>query len=63
MPFDWGMAWLVMGIFVGAGAILFAGLYLVGWLVQKWDIDPGWFGIIALLIVIFIAAGFAGGAA
>lgn len=63
MPFDWGMAWLVIGILVGAGTIMCAGMYLVGWLEEKWDIDPMWCGIIAVLIVIFIAAGFVGGAA
>lgn len=63
MPFDWGMAWLVMGIFVGAGAIVCAGVRLVAFLVEKWDIDPGWFGIITLMIVFFIVAGFVGGAA
>ena len=63
MTFDRGSAWLVTGIFVGICAILYAGMWIVAVLVEKWDIDPGWFGVIALMIVFFIVAGIVGGAA
>lgn len=63
MAFDWGMAWSVMGVLAVAAAFVFATMFVAGWMEDKWGVSPVVPVVTVLLIAIFIAAGFAGGAA